>query len=132
MLLFVYWALSLGNADSTIVDMDALRPLSIAADLSDCVFEYYHRTSEDKAHASAFVNHLISVCSFSRELVWKANLRLIAGLISTWGVSLSINKMDLLHMLNRKDEGSRSSLSEGDRIVSTGVSLDVIVAAAAA
>jgi hypothetical protein len=69
------------------------------------------------------VNHLISISPGNRESVWKANLRIVAGLISIWGPSLSIRKMDLLHMLNKKDEASLSFLSPGDRIVATALAV---------
>ena len=65
------------------------------------------------------MNHLIAVTPMAREGIWKANLRLLAGLISVWGPSLSLAKMDLLHMLNKKDESSKSTLSTADRVTAT-------------
>jgi hypothetical protein len=83
----------------------------------DCLFA---RTSDDRAMASALVNHLVAISPGNRDSVWKANLRIVAGLITIWGPSLSIRKMDLLYMLNKKDEASLSFLSPGDRVVATG------------
>lgn len=70
--------------------------------------------------SSVLVNHLIAVTPLPREGVWSANLQIIGGLVSIWGPGLTLSKMDLLHMLNKKDEMSRSYLSPADRFPATG------------
>ena len=73
--------------------------------------------------ASTFVNHLVSVAAYPREAVWRTNLRLIAGLVRSWGQGLRLDKMALLHMLNRADNRSASFLSPGDRVVATSLTV---------
>ncbi len=70
--------------------------------------------------ASLFINQLISVTPYHREAIWRANIRLLSGLMFEWGRFVRIDKTALGHMLNKKDENSRAFLSVGDRIAATG------------
>ena len=64
----------------------------------------------------------LSVAPHPRDAVWRANMRLIASLLKTW-TQVRLDKMPLLHMLNRGDGKSASYLSPADRVVATSLTV---------
>jgi hypothetical protein len=70
--------------------------------------------------ASTFINHLVKVAHTDREPTWKANLRLISGLIQLWGPVLEVDKKVLGGLLTKATEKSTSFLSSEDRLAATG------------